>query len=106
VDTKLGRCCDSTAEEEQRVQHVEGHGDRRVEHEALDDGGRNEVEQRKHGEDGAEHVVVDDRWVASVGRCDHVTDQRHDKQGPEELEPAHGEVDDGETALHFDDCVR
>ena len=105
VDAKLCGCCDSTAEEEERVQHVESHWDGRVEHEALNNGGRDEVEKRKHREDGAEHVVVDDRWVARVCGCDHVTNQRHDQQSPEELKPAQGEVDDRESSLHFDCCM-
>lgn len=42
-----------------------------------------QVEEGEHAEDGDEHVIVDDRGAAGDG--EHVTDQRHTEEDPEEL---------------------
>jgi hypothetical protein len=44
-----------------------------------------EVEEGEHGEDGDEHVVVDDGRVAAGGGGNDVADKSHDEESPEEL---------------------
>ena len=51
----------------------------------LVDGTRDEVYQAEHGEDGAEHGIIDDGGGAAIGFLDHVTGEGHDEEGPEEL---------------------
>lgn len=85
MDTEVGSHGNGTAEEEDGVQSIKSDHEERVALESLLDGGRDKIEQRQHGEHGQEHVVVDDRWVASVGGGDHVTDKCHDQKSPEEL---------------------
>lgn len=80
--TEVCSGCDTTAEEEERVQEVKSDHDDRVEGEILLDGRGNEVEQRQHSEYRYEHVVVDNRRVVVVGRCNHVANQGHDEQSP------------------------
>lgn len=85
VDVKVGRHGDSTAEVENGVQGVKADNKERVNHERLLDACRDEVEQRQHAEDSDKHVVIDNRRVAGVCCCDHVTDERHDEKSPDEL---------------------
>lgn len=85
VNTKVGGHGDSTAEVEDGVQDIKANNEERVDHERLLDACGNEVQQRKHAEDRDKHAVVDNRRVARVGGCDHVTDERHDEEGPDEL---------------------
>jgi hypothetical protein len=82
---QLGSGGNTGAEEEQGVQRVQRDHDDRVEGERLLQGGGYEVEEREHGEDAHEHVVVDDARVAGEGRRDDVADECHDEQRPEEL---------------------
>lgn len=42
-----------------------------------------QVEEGEHTEDGDKHVVVDDGGAAGDG--EHVTDERHTEENPEEL---------------------
>lgn len=89
VDTEVRGHSDTTAEVEDGVQDIKADDKKRVNHERLLDACRNKVEQRQHAEDRDKHVVVDDRRIARVCSCDHVTDKRHDEKGPDEL---HGEL--------------
>lgn len=74
------------AEPEERVQQVQSKRDDAADSKRFHEGGGDEVEEREHGDDGAGHGEVDDRWV-TVGRImDHVTDYRHDEESPQELE--------------------
>lgn len=85
VDVKSGGHGNGTAEVEDGIEHIKDDHQQGVALEGLLDGGRDEVEEREHGEDGHEHVVVDERRVAGVGSGDHVTDEGHDQKSPEEL---------------------
>jgi hypothetical protein len=51
------------------------------------------VEEGEHAEDGDEHVVVDDRGTA-LDR-EHVSDESHAEEDPEELEASKTKTDDG-----------
>ena len=93
VDVKVGSHGDSTAEVEDGVEGVKCDHDHWVNRKSLLDGGRDEVEEGQHREDGHEHVVVDDGWVTGERGSDHVTDEGHDEKSPEELKGAHGQVD-------------
>lgn len=53
--------------------------------EAFIDGARDEVYETEHGEDTAEHGVVDDGRRAVHGFLDHVARESDDEEGPEEL---------------------
>lgn len=87
VYTKLGRQSDSATEEKEGIENVEGKRNGCGGHHAGESAGDKE-EEREHGEDGDEHGVVDDGWVAGEGFGDDVTHDRHDEEGPEELEAA------------------
>ena len=77
---------DRGAEEEDGVQGVQNDHDDWVAGPVDVEGCRDGIEQREHGEDRAEHRVVHCRWVAGEGIGDHVSDQGHDEERPEELE--------------------
>lgn len=85
MGSKLSSQCNSCAEQEEDVEQVECSWDEFVDSELLFDAYRNEVEQREHGEDGDEHCVVDDGWVAGKGRSDHVADETHNYGGKDKL---------------------
>lgn len=88
VGAELSGEGNGSAEPEDVVQGVERQGRSGVEAERLLEGSGDQEEERDHGEDGAEHGIVDDgrRAVAAAPRVvDHVTGKRHDEQGPEEL---------------------
>lgn len=76
---------DAAGEPEDDVQAVEHEHDEGV-RKVLVPRGRDEVEEGDHAEDADEHVVVYARRVVVEGRGDHVADEGHDEQGPEELE--------------------
>lgn len=82
---KLGGEGDSRAEEEDSVKSVENDHDNRVTGPVDVEGCRDRVEEREHREDSAEHRIVHCRGVAGERLGDHVTDQGHDEEGPEEL---------------------
>jgi len=79
VHAEVRRKRNSAAEEEDGVEYVDEEHDHRVESEVFLDGGREQVEERKHREGRDEHGVVDDGWISSVGFGNHVTDKRHDQ---------------------------
>lgn len=54
-------------------------------HERVVEGDEYEVEERHHGKYRHEHVVVDERGVASKGHGDDVADEGHDNNGEDEL---------------------
>lgn len=83
VDMEVGRRRNTSNQGEDGVEDVEDKWEHRVDGEAVLDGRRDEVEEREHGEDGHEHVVVDDRRPAGDG--DHVADEGHAEEDPEEL---------------------
>lgn len=85
VHAQLGSERDRAAEPEQRVQRIEHQGDDPAQLNGANEDGGDEVEQGEHGEDGAEHGVVDDGGVAASGVGDHVADEGEDEEGPEEL---------------------
>lgn len=102
VSAELGGKDNSGDEDEQNVECVENGRDHGMTLDTLVEGRRNEVEEREHRECGSEHNVVRGRGGVGVARCDGVTDQCHDQEGEEELEPSEGEVDDlrhGEVGL-------
>ena len=47
---------------------------------------QDEVEQTQHRQDCDKHAVVDDGRVAAEGIVDHVANEGHDQERPEELE--------------------
>lgn len=61
--------------------------------ERLLDRDESEVEEGEHAEDSDEHVVVDDRGTA-LDR-EHVTDESHAEEDPEELEASKADLDNG-----------
>jgi hypothetical protein len=106
VYTELGSRRDSPAKEEQRIEDVEHQRNGSMAHEGFIEGDCYQVEQRQHGEDSDEHVVVDDGGIAAEGVGDDVADEGHDEDGPYELRDskwlvrrwAHGTVADLQTA--------
>lgn len=84
VDVQVGGSRNTSNEGEDGAEDVEGQREDRVDHERLLDGDETKVEKREHAEDGDEHVIVDDRRTAGNG--DHVTDEGHAEQDPEELD--------------------
>lgn len=83
-----------TAEEEDGVQDVENKRNDRVASQSLVEGDGDEVEQAQHREHGHKHGVVDDGRVARVGIGNHITDQGHNEEGPDELFSGQFEVKD------------
>ena len=47
---------------------------------------QNEVEQRQHRQDCDKHAVVDDGRISAKGIVNHVANEGHDQERPEELE--------------------
>lgn len=86
VHTEVGWERNSGAEPEEDVQDIKRKGKRWVASEGVGEGGRDEVEEREHREDGDEHHVVDNAWVAAICVSDHVADERHYEDSPEELQ--------------------
>lgn len=77
------RCERNAADQEQQgVETVDDDHEQRVDGEGLVEGGREQIDEREHGEDGEEHAVVDDRWVAGECVMDHVAGQGHDEERP------------------------
>ena len=76
---------DTSDKEEEGVQTIYSNGQGRMHLKSvavrLDD----LVEEREHRENGNEHDVVNDRWVAAYGKCNHLADKRDDQKRPEEL---------------------
>lgn len=97
MNSEVSSSSDTTNKEEDNVQAVKNGHDHRV-GDAADECSRDEVEESEHAEDCDEHVVVDNRWVTGVSLGDHVTDQGHDEESPDELEHSHDDVD------HVCDC--
>lgn len=87
VDSQVRSSGDGTAEEEEGVEEVEDDHDQRVEGELFLEGCRYEVDQAEHPKDAHEHIVVDDRGVAAGRVGDHVANEGHDEESPEELLP-------------------
>lgn len=83
VNAQVGCQRHRTAEPEDGVQDVEDEGKPGGDGEVLPYRGGQEVEEGEHAEDGAEEAVVDDGRAAGFG--DHVADNGHDEEGPEEL---------------------
>lgn len=82
---QLGRKGNGGGEEEEHVQGVQRYQEEGVAGPADVEGRREEVDEREHGEGRDEHGVVDYRGVAGVGFGDHVSDQGHDQERPDEL---------------------
>ena len=77
---------DGATEPEEHVQEIENEGNDRHQAPRWLDRGGDEEQQGEHAEDGDEHAVVDDGRVAAVGFGDHVADDGHDEECPEELQ--------------------
>ena len=75
----------SATKEEDGVQNVENNHDDGMKSEVFFDGRRDEIEERQHSKDGAKHGKVDNGCIAADSLSDHVTDQSHYQEGPEEL---------------------
>jgi hypothetical protein len=85
MHAQLRRQCHRTAEPKQSVERIKRQWYDTVDREGFHEGRGDEVEEGEHGEDGAEHAVVDDGWVASCGVRNNVAHECHDEEGPEEL---------------------
>ena len=83
---KLSCKCDGATEEEESVDNVEPNHDDGVKGKLFLDSSRYQVEKRQHSKDADEDDIVDDRRVATHGFRDHVADEGHDEERPEELQ--------------------
>lgn len=83
VRTESSGESDGRAEPEKNNDGVKSEWNRGHNRPLLLDGRGNQENEREHGDDGAEHCVVDDGWVGAHGN--HVTDESHDDQRTEEL---------------------
>lgn len=92
VRTESSGESDGRAEPEEDNDGVKSEWDRGHDGPLLLDGRRDQENEREHGDDGAEHGVVDDGRVGAHG--DHVTDESHDDERAEELEATKGQVND------------
>lgn len=85
VALQLGSQCDSSAEEENGVEHVHHDHDNWVQRPVGVERGRDQVEEGQHGKRRRVHGVVDGAGVACESLGDHVTDEGHDEKSPQEL---------------------
>ena len=85
MHTQFSRHGNGSAEPEDDVQEIDDERQEGVDGEALSECGGDKVEEREHAEDRDEHAVIDNRWVATISVRDHVSDQGHDEERPEEL---------------------
>jgi len=93
MNSEFGSGGDGSTEQENAVQSVEKEGKESMSHKRVAPGGWDQVEKRKHGEGGHEHVVVDQGGVAGEGHCDHIANERHDDEDEQELRPPQDEVE-------------
>ena len=75
----------STTQEEEGIEEIESDHDKRVESEIVLDRCGNQVEEREHRDDGDKHVIVHNGGVAVERIMDHITNERHNEESPEEL---------------------
>lgn len=99
MDVQVRGSCNSGDEGEQGAENVEDQREDGVDGERLLDRYKSEVDKGEHAESGDEHVVVDDRGTAGDG--EHVADESHAEEDPEELEASEGESDDGHVGLNW-----
>lgn len=76
---------DRVGEEEDKVQSVQDDHDDRVDGPVGVERRRDEVEEREQRERRRPHGIVDCRGVSGEGLRDHVTDEGHDEDRPDEL---------------------
>jgi hypothetical protein len=79
-------------EGEESAKRVENQREDGVDDERLLHRNEGEVEEGEHAEDCDEHVVIDDRGTAL--NCEHVSDESHAEEDPEELEASKTKTDD------------
>jgi len=91
--TKLGRRGNGSAEKENDIEQVNDDREYRVARERLVPGDQEEIDQRQQCECCDEHIVVDQRGVASKSHSNDVADERHDDYHDEELDPSQDEVE-------------
>ena len=85
VDVEVSCECDTTDEEEDGVECIRCEHEEWRDGEGLVDCSHNEVEQRQHSEDGDKHDIVDYRGITASRVGDHVSNECHYEEGPEEL---------------------
>jgi hypothetical protein len=85
MHTQLRGQCHRTTEPKQCIERIERQWYDTADCEGANKGRWDEVEEGEHGEDGAEHAVVDDGWVAFCGVRYDIAHKRHNEEGPEEL---------------------
>jgi len=91
VDVQVGRCSNGGTEPEDDVEDVESDGnDGDVE--AVEEGCRQQIEERCHAEGCCEHIIVDHGRVALVCRGYHVTYKAHHNDGADELQARQSKV--------------
>jgi hypothetical protein len=79
-------------EGEESAERVEDQREDGVDDKRLLHRDESKVEEGQHAEDCDEHVVVDDRGTALD--CEHVADESHAEEDPEELETSKTDTDD------------
>lgn len=86
MSTQLGGRGDGGAEEEEDVQGVKEKWEKSVTLEGVAPGGRDQIEQRQHGEGCHEDVVVDEGRVTGKGHGNDVANEGHGDEGEDELQ--------------------
>jgi len=78
--------CHGPNEEPKSIEDVKCQHDDGMELKVFAEGGRGEVDQGQHCEDGDEHVEVDNGWIGPARAGNHAANECHDDDGAEELE--------------------
>lgn len=84
MHTQVRRKGNATNQEKYSIQGIQSKDNYGPE-KRLHDCGTDQIKEREHSEDSNEHRVVDDRGIAADRLSDHVTDECHDEESPEEL---------------------
>lgn len=85
VDAEVSGHGNGAAKEEEGVKQIEDDHDERVEGKLLPDSREDKVGEREHREDRHKHGIVHYGGVAAKRVMNHVADERHDEESPEEL---------------------
>lgn len=85
MHVELSRHGHCSAEPEESVKQVQASWNEFVEGELFLEGDGDQIEQCKHRENRAKHVVVNHRWVSCKRCCNHVADKGHHQECEEEL---------------------
>lgn len=86
MNSEIGCGSNTSNDKEEGVERIKSDHQHWVEGEIGLDRRGYQVQERQHGKDGHEHVVVHNGRVARESSRNHVSDQSHDEKSPEELE--------------------